>query len=223
MYIKNRKFALIYRGMLFFVCGIGLFITLGLHRGRFSLASLVYYTTLSNLVCFLFYIPTIANNASKLKGMGEPDATFAPRIKGAIVIMITITFTIYHVFLANVPFPIYTGGDFAYYIQNLITHYIVPIMVIIDWLLFDPKQTLRTVDPLLWLLIPAAYAAFAIVRAQLGDVLPGRTSRYPYYFLDFDAMGSNGVFRFFAVFLLVYLSIGYALVALDRYVFRKKG
>ena len=222
MYIKNRVTALIYRSVLLIVCGVGLYITLGFYRGQFSPYSLVYYTTLSNLICFIFYLPMILHNAIKLRSQDETDAFFAPRIKGAVVIMITITLTIYHAFLANSLFSIYSGGDLVYFIQNLIVHYIVPIMVILDWILFDPKQMLRPLDPVLCLMIPAAYAAFAIIRAKFGDVLPGLASRYPYFFMDFDLMGYGRVVGFFAVFLVIYLGVGYGLWILDSFVLRKR-
>jgi len=218
MYIKNRIVALIYRCVLIVVCGIGLYITTGLYRGSFSSNSLVYYTTLSNLLCFLFYILLIIRNAANLINGDKAVRMLLPRLKGAFTLMITITMIVYHFMLAG----LYADGDFSFYLQNLILHYIVPSMVIFDWILFDPKRTFHSLDPLYWLSIPILYSAFSLIRAEIGGMLPGRTTRYPYFFLDIDEIGWGGVLTYVALFALVFAILGYLIWALDRFVFGMK-
>ena len=215
MYIKNRVVALMYRCVLIVVCGIGLYITTGLYRGSFSSNSLVYYTTLSNLLCFLFYILLIILNAANLEKGDKVARVFFPHLKGAFTLMITITMMVYHFMLAG----LYTDGDFSFQLQNLILHYIVPIMVIFDWILFDPKQIFRRTDPLYWLSIPILYAVFSLIRAEIGGMLPGRSTRYPYFFLDIDEIGWSGVLTYVALFALVFAILGYVIWALDRFIF----
>ena len=56
-----------------------------------------------------------------------------PRLKGTITMSITVTFLIYHFLLS--------GGyeNRADIIRSTILHYIVPIMTIADYILFDKK------------------------------------------------------------------------------------
>gem|GEM_PF-4103594 len=82
-----------------------------------------------------------------------------PRLKGAFTLMITITMIIYHFMLSG----LYADGDFSFFLQNLILHYIVPSMVILDWILFDLKRTFHSLDPLYWLSIPILYSAFPLL------------------------------------------------------------
>jgi hypothetical protein len=206
--------------------GIGLSIITGLYSGRFNINSLIYYTTLSNLLCFLFYIPLTIRNAINIKNSNEAAIIFFPRLKGAFILMITVTLIIYHSLLANFQLPFFTrgDGDLSNYLQNLLLHYIVPVMVIFDWILFDPKRTFSVFDPLYWLSIPIIYAVFALIRAEVGGMLQvqGHPTRYPYFFLDIDEIGWSGMIVYVIIFALVFALLGYIIWALDRFILGRK-
>ena len=68
---------------------------------------------------------------------------------------------------------------------------------------------------MVWLAAPAAYAAFAFVRAEVGPRLYGVDSRYPYFFLDADEFGWASVWQNFAWLLVGFLLLGLAYVLLD--------
>ena len=72
---------------------------------------------------------------------------------------ITVTFLVYHFLLSP------TSGDLngLDYVRNLMVHYIVPIMTILDYIIFDIKGIYKIIDPLLWLLIPIIYFAVIIL------------------------------------------------------------
>lgn len=99
---------------------------------------------------------------------------------------------------------------------------ILLIMVILDWLLFDPKPTYGPADPLKWLGIPLAYFIFAVLRAQLGGELRGVNSRYPYFFIDVDALGIGPVLLNVLLLSVGFLCIGYVLFGVDRQLGRSK-
>ncbi len=54
--------------------------------------------------------------------------------------------TVYHFFLAPVIFEMVGYKPFSP--NDIIVHYAIPLMVILDWLLFDPKPTYGPADPL---------------------------------------------------------------------------
>ena len=95
-------------------------------------------------------------------------------------------------------------------------------MVIFDWILFDPKRTFSVFDPLYWLSIPLIYAIFALIRAEAGGILPGRSTRYPYFFLDVDEIGWSGMIVYVIIFALLFALLGYIIWALDRFILGKK-
>lgn len=61
--------------------------------------------------------------------------------------------------------------------DNTVLHYIIPIAAIIDFLIDPPKTRLRFKRSLAWLLYPAAYLAYTMIRGAA-------TGWYPYPFLD---------------------------------------
>ena len=142
--------------------------------------------------------------------------TLFPRMKGALTLMITVTMLIYHFLLAGGKAPVYDGAHFQRWLANTLLHYIAPAMVILDWILFDPRRVFRRFDPLLWLTLPLLYAIFTLIRAEIGGEIPGRGSRFPYFFLDVDAIGWGGMLGYVSVFAVAFTILGYIMLLLDR-------
>ncbi|WP_242855844.1 Pr6Pr family membrane protein [Ruminiclostridium josui] len=128
---------------------------------------------------------------------------------------ISMTFIIYHFVLV----PLYTSHDVNYSVlnwQNILVHYFVPIMTVLDWLLFDKKQNFRWFDPMLWISIPISYFIFLIVRARIGGMIAIVQSKYPYFFVDVDILGWINVLKYAGVFILGFLVLGYAIYLVDK-------
>lgn len=88
------------------------------------------------------------------------------------------------------------ASDKAFYAGYILMHYIVPLMVILDYLLFFPKGLYKALHPLCWLILPYLYIAFTMICAKFGSKIFsgfGGSSRYPYPFLDTDLYGKNKV------------------------------
>lgn len=65
-------------------------------------------------------------------------------------------------------------------------HIVVPVWFALHWLLLEPKAHLGWRDIPLWLIYPAVYCGYALVRAQVDG-------RYPYPFLDIADKGLAAV------------------------------
>lgn len=104
-------------------------------------------------------------------------------VKGAMVMCIALTGIAYHLLLSG---NMETVGILSpmLIISNQLVHTVVPIMVFFDYLLFTPKGSFKSFDPLTWTLIPIAYLIFAVVRAEISPLMfsgfGGTKSRYPY-------------------------------------------
>ena len=221
MYIKNRAAALIYRCLILAACSVGLALNLFIRQSRFDSESLIYYTNLSNLLCFLYFVPLTARMAIHYRDGTKNVVTLFPRIKGAFTLMITVTILVYHFLLAGGKMPMYDGIHFQRWLANTLLHYVAPAMVILDWILFDPKRVFHKLDPLFWLIIPLLYALFTIIRAEIGGEMGSKGSRFPYFFLDVDAIGWSGMLVYAGAIAVVFTALGYVMLLLDRYAFGK--
>ncbi|AMP20226.1 hypothetical protein AZF37_02695 [endosymbiont 'TC1' of Trimyema compressum] len=56
MIIKNKYVVLLFRIALLIGCGYGLFLNTGILEGGFKPSIFLYYTILSNLICFIYFL-----------------------------------------------------------------------------------------------------------------------------------------------------------------------
>lgn len=94
-------------------------------------------------------------------------------------------------------------------ISMLLVHYVVPIMTISDWLLFDKKGSMKKTSPLIWAIGPLAYFAYIMVAAQMGG-------RYPYPFIDVDMLGWSRVLVNGAGLTVFFIALGYGFVGIEK-------
>lgn len=214
MQIKSKVVVIIFRVLLLLGCLLGLYQNSGLSSGALNLQMFNFYTILSNAVCLLFFIfmliKTISNGISP-----------APRFKGAITMMITVTFLIYHFVLLPQSFTMTSDYD-SFSMADILVHYYTPIMVILDWILFDEKDRYKWYDPFIWLIIPYSYFIYVIIRAEVGGVLTAIGSRYPYYFIDIDAIGVTNVLWNVIILSCVFLFLGYIIYVVNKFHFNEK-
>lgn len=210
--IRSSKARLIYQSLYCALAMVGFLAQLGVFQGVLNRNYLVYYTNLSNLICMIFGFCTLAH---LLRG-GED---FAPGLKFAFSIMIAVTFILYNGLLANYPSVI------AYFssLKNGLNHCILPILFVLDWLLFYRRGRTKWTYPLLGMVAPAVYVAYILIRAAILDAT-GRTAAvvYPYYFLNLENLGWGGFLRWMGILLAGFLALGYALCTLDHLIGRRQ-
>lgn len=155
-----------------------------------------FFTVLSNIavllhyICF-FFIPV----------------KISYRVKGYLLEPIMLTGIINWFIL--VPFALKEYGSILPLLQpsNFFVHGLIPVLVIIDWFVFDPKGIFDKKDYLRWMIIPLLYSIIIYVRALFGKAI-FQGSRYPYPF--FDPKHMNGVIGVIVV--LVLISICYVFI-----------
>lgn len=200
------------RGAIVLVGGYGLALNLGVLEGRIDLLALTFYTILSNLYVFAYYVGDVV---FLLRGRARSRTTWMPRFKGSVVIAILLTFLVYHLLLA----PIYLDhAEYPFFAAaNIIPHYIIGPAVLVDWLLLDRKGVFRAGDPLRWTAVPLAYLAFALARAPfIGPIYGDGDSRFPYPLLDYDRIGVPAVVLTVALITAGFVALGYVLFGIDR-------
>lgn len=159
--------------------------------------TLSYFTVLTNLLV------AVVATASPRPADGSRFLT-RPSTMSAVALYILVVGATYSLVLRATWQP--TGA------QKLVDHAlhdVMPVLYLLFWILCVPKGTLRWGHAAWWLIYPAAYFLYAMVRGQL-------TGLYPYPFIDVSALGFATTLRNAAVMLAVFLVLGLGIVALDR-------
>ncbi|MCK8638763.1 Pr6Pr family membrane protein [Fructobacillus fructosus] len=198
MTIRSTRFRQMYRILLITIGLVGVAINTELKP-----AMLLYYTTLSNVLCILYFIGLLILH----------NQVRSPNIKGAVTLAITVTMLIYWGILAPHSFNIHGVWQLT---GTLLVHLVVPSMVILDWFLFDQKGRFSIKAPLYWLGIPLIYYAFTVIAANFKIIYPLTGDHYPYYFINSELIGWHAVFCFVAALLIFFLVFGYLLYYIDK-------
>jgi hypothetical protein len=174
---------------------------------------ILYFTSQSNLITVGYFTGSLYWMVHR----GTPDAV-APRLRGAVTLWILITCLISHFMLnhgAN-PLPGLADPDPATALFNrslFLVHYVVPVMVLIDWVAFGPHRVVRWRDMPVWIVFPVGYGLIIEVRAA---VLPAAPIPYPYPFLNAAEHGYGWVGGQFVQLGVIFLILGAIIVGLDR-------
>ena len=203
--MTKTNFSIIYKIVIIIIGAFAVLHGFFYDNFKFDIETAYYFTYQSNILVIVYFILDIFSIIKKKE-------TFYPRFKGAVTMSITVTFLVYH-FLLSPTADKYEG---LAYIRNLIVHYIVPIMTIFDYIIFDKKGIYKIIDPLLWLIIPFVYFAFILIRARIGSPFSDG-SYYPYFFVDIDKYGLKTVLRNVFFITLFFAFLGYIEYFIDRF------
>ncbi len=172
----------------------------------------LYYTNLSNLVTAVFSAALLLG--SFWPGGGLWRALNVPAVRLAMTLGIVVTGLVYWTMLA--PGAARRGESLAAgRLSSLLLHGAAPLLSLVGWIAFADKK-LRAVDALWWLLAPAAYFAFILVRARFRGPIPGRTSPYPYHFMNLDRLGPRRFACTVALMMAGFCMLGLAFVGLSH-------
>ena len=187
------------------VCGL-----VGLLAGQHRIA---FYTSQSNIITLGYFAGVLYWMIRR--NTVEPAA---PRLRGAVTLWIVITGLISHVLLQHGenPLPGLLADDPATALINrslFLVHYVVPVLVLVDWVAFGPHRVVPWRDLPLWILFPLGYGVASVARAV---AFPTVSDRYPYFFLDPTERGYDWVDGQFLELAMIFVGLGAALLGLDR-------
>lgn len=158
-----------------------------------------YFTNLSNILAGVILIISAFYLLKSRKPSVKDDL-----IRGAATLYMTITGLVYITLLS--------GEDLGLLMPwvNIVTHIVLPLYVIADWL-YQPQRTILHIKQiLLWLAWPAVYVVYTLIRGST-------TGWYPYPFLDSSKVdGYGGVALYCIAILVVCLACGWLLMKLGN-------
>ncbi|XGV97865.1 MAG: Pr6Pr family membrane protein [Leptolyngbya sp. BL-A-14] len=156
-----------------------------------------YFTILSNIL--------VATVFAIVGSQRYADGFFAhPKVKTGVGVYIFITGIVYFLILRHTWNP--TGLS---WLADVILHYVMPGLYLIEWLFFTPKSYLRWNDALRWLVFPLGFAAWALFWGAIFGF-------YPYPFIDVTKLGYPQVLLNSVLMAIGFLTVGLLLVVIDR-------
>lgn len=196
--MKERT--VLYSRMLLFVLA---FLGILLEMVKYGVGMLTYYTILSNILVLVF-------TGWLIFLMRKDDSIWTSqrvlRLKAGVTMAIMITCVIYHLLLAPL------AEDF-WRLENILCHYVVPLLFFFDTLIWDRQQQYRWFDPIAWSATPLIYCVFAIFNGLILRIpVPGsKESPFPYFFVNVTKFGWTYVGRMILIICIVYILSGYLL------------
>jgi hypothetical protein len=158
-----------------------------------------YFTILTNLAIALTLSVQVAARGSRLA-----RRLVRPVFLTGVAVAITLVSLAYELLLRRLWNP--QGWS---WVADTLFHDVVPLTFVVFWAVYVPKGSLSLRQLPAWLIYPAAYLAYALLRGAL-------TGRYPYPFLDAAAIGYARTAVNAAGLLLVLVALGMLFVGLDR-------
>jgi hypothetical protein len=139
--------------------------------------------------------------------------TTTPFLKFVGVLAILLTFLVFNFLLACQPDR---DPQANWRISSISFHVILPIMYVLDWLLFYEHKKIRWFYPLASVILPLLYVAFVFTRAAIVNFNPDVPYLYPYFFLNIDKLGVAGVGKWVAILFAGFIILGYIFYIIDK-------
>ena len=179
---------------------------------------LSFYTMQSNVFVLTFYLLSIVISQFK-SDWKKCDVYYF--LKGATIMIILLTFTIYLISLYPTGFIMDANVNISsniFSISNVFVHFITPIMVLVDYLIFDDKGHFKLNYPLLWYIFPSLYLIYVYTYSSHGGKFfgSGGSRKYAYFFLDIDKIGVGGVIKYLILISLLFIAACYILILIDN-------
>src|SRR5258705_1847657 len=127
-----------------------------------------------------------------------------PSVATAVTVYIFIVGLVYNIVLRNIWDP--KGMQ---KLADELLHVFVPLLFTIYWIMFAQKSSLKWSAIFRWLLYPALYVVYAILRGSIEGF-------YPYPFLDADKLTWQQVFLNCAGLLIVFVIFGLLFIAVGK-------
>lgn len=204
MYIQNKLVSAFYKLLLGFISLGGFWATLAL----FGLTAWRLFSTWALLIGAVYFcLSALIIALSSKRPAGDIPCAM---LEGMLIVAFAIQGVTAVACAINDEYLPGLGGAMA-----ILAYYILPILTLLDWCIFNKKGQWRPVDPFYWLALPLAYSAMILFTA---NILPSSTTLlYPVAFLDYNTYGLPEMFSWLVLLGLLILVFGYILLLLDAF------
>jgi len=149
-----------------------------LDRGVFNPGNFFsFFTILSNIFAAVMLL---ASAAFVYRGKASRKLDF---FRGAAALYMTLTGVVFAVLLSSIDPRLLTAVPW----DNTVLHYIMPVVLLVDWLVDKPSRPVKLRYAAWWLVVPVAYVAYSLIRGPI-------VGWYPYPFLNPQNGGYGAIF-----------------------------
>jgi hypothetical protein len=172
-----------------------------------------YFTMISNLMV----VAVLSLAALVLLKVIKIDEPLFRKLKGATIVATILMMVVYNFILIQylrINIPSYE----IYSIKDIFIHFISPIIILLDYLLFDEKGLFEYRDAFSFLNYLLVYFVYLIVYELLGGrfIISGVETIYPYFFLNIEEQGIWLTLLNILMIGLVFTGFGLLLVWVDQ-------
>ncbi len=145
-------------------------------RGRFVPANFFsFFTIESNLFAVVIFMMSAMAASSK-------PGRFIALLRGANTLNMILVGVIFSLLLSGLKNVEFTAVPW----DNIVLHYIMPVVVALDWFIDLPRVQVTFKRALVWLVFPVSYVVYSLIRGHI-------VNWYPYPFLNPSQHGYLGV------------------------------
>ncbi|NWB27697.1 Pr6Pr family membrane protein [Pseudomonas gingeri] len=159
-----------------------------------------YFTVLTNLLVAIVLTCAATSGDSALHRF-----FLKPTVQSGVAASIVLVGLAYNLLLRETWSP-----EGLQWVADELLHDVMPVLFVIYWWFCVPKGTLHWRDLWPWLLYPAVYFIYALVRGHL-------VGSYPYPFIEVDKLGYPQVFINAAMILVGFVAVSVVVIAVDRW------
>lgn len=216
--IKNRTTQLIFQtfycaiGLVGIVASLGIFDDIANPRWDFY----VHFTNLSNYLCIGILFAGLLQTAKKKT---DSYVTVAPFLKFIGVLAILLTFLVFNFLLAG---QADRDPQANWRVASLSFHVVLPILYVLDWVLFYEHKKIKWFYPLASVAFPLLYVVFVYIRAAILNFDPSVPYIYPYFFLNLETQGVAGVAKWVGILFVGFIALGYIFYGVDKLIKSKQ-
>ena len=216
--IKNRTTQLIFQSFFCAIGLIGIIASFGIFDDVFNPRwdFYVHFTNISNYLCIGIVLSELIATAKK---KADSYVSTAPFLKFIGVLAILLTFLVFNFLLAGQPDR---DPQANWRVASITFHVILPVMYVLDWILFYEHKKIRWFYPLASVAFPALYVVFVYIRAAILNFDPEVPYIYPYFFLNLETQGVAGVVKWVAVLFAGFIALGYIFYGIDKLIKSKE-
>jgi hypothetical protein len=169
-------------------------------RNRFNAGNFFsYFTVQSNTLAVISLTVSAIATASGATRRG------LDLFRGAVTLYMTTTILIFIVLLSGYPSSDLTAVPW----DNTVLHYLMPIVIIIDWLIAPPQAAVAYRTALVGLAYPLSYLGYSLIRGHF-------VHWYPYPFMNPSHHGYAGVITTSVVIAVILAAITWGIAAVPR-------
>lgn len=211
--MSGQRMAAIGIKLLIIIMGITGIMTSVFHGGALGDGTMFrFYTIKSNLWMLAVMIVFLVFDIICLKKPQTTIPNWLYVVKYIATVSITLTFFVYAFLLAP-----WINWRYSLSWSSLPLHYLIPILSVVDMLLFDSGMKMKKWYCLLAVIPSYYYCIYVVFCSLTGRCFSSSGDKFPYYFMDYETYGwfridGNGIGFFWWIVLLTIILTAFGLI-----------